>query len=136
MDCVIVLLPRHSNVGKLDVVAGSYYGAALAILEGDGTGNLESIATPTVGPKPYGIAIGDVDGDGIADVAAAVHDGNTVAVLRGTGDGALAPKLDYGTGSQPTGVVIGDFDGNHLPDLAVTGSASNVASVLLRSCVP
>lgn len=87
----------------------------------------------TVGVGPYGIAFGDIDGDGKLDLAVAnfggqaTGDGNTVSVLRNTsaiGNVTFAPKVNFTTGAGPRGVSPRDFDGDGKSDLAITNFAA------------
>jgi len=70
--------------------------------------------TYATGSNPWGIAVGDFNGDGKPDLAVTNTSDNTVSILLGNGDGTFQPHVDYPTGSRPTSVVVGDFnrDGN------------------------
>ncbi len=87
----------------------------------------------TTGTDPYGIAIGDIDGDGKPDLVVANYSSNTVSVFRNTSTsgsittGSFAAKVDFTTGTDPYGVAIGDIEGK--PDLVVTNSGSNTVSI-------
>ena len=88
------------------------------------------------GNSPLSVAIGDLDGDGVADLVITNGNSNTVSVLLGNGDGTFQPRQDFAVGNGPWSVAIGDLDGDGVPDLAVanTGSGSNpgnTVSVLL-----
>jgi trimeric autotransporter adhesin len=86
--------------------------------------------------SPFGIAIGDIDGDGLADMVCANQGSNTVSVFRNTStSGAIssasfAAKVDFTTGTSPYSVAIGDLDGDGKLDLAVANNSSNTVSVL------
>ncbi|MES1159541.1 MAG: FG-GAP-like repeat-containing protein, partial [Bacteroidota bacterium] len=90
---------------------------------------------------PYGVTIGDMDGDGLADLAVVnanyVFDGtsyiNTVSVLKNTSSTGLisfAPRQEFKTGSYPLDVSMGDLDGDGKPDLAIANGDGNTVSVL------
>jgi len=90
------------------------------------------------GVSPYFVAVGDLNGDGIADLVVANagtnYTGTTVSVLLGNGDGTFQPQMDFASGRQPRAVAIGDFNGDGKPDLAVANgilNAPGTVSVLL-----
>ena len=109
-------------------------GDSVSVLIGIGDGTFEAQVEYPVGDRPYSVAIGDFDGDGVPDLAVA-NWGNSdaVSVLIGIGDGTFEAQVMYPVGSSPTSVAIGDLDGDGVPDLAVSNSNGNV-SVLLNQC--
>ena len=92
-----------------------------------------------IGNQPYGLAIGDLDGDGKPDIATANHWDKQVGILTrnaaGTGwDGPVAAgTLTYG----PYAVAIGDLNADGKPDLAMAnageGTAESRMSVIMRN---
>jgi hypothetical protein len=75
------------------------------------------------GHKPNGIAVGDLNHDGIPDLVVANAFSNSgygnVAVLLGKGDGTFEKPVRYQAGVRPWQVVLGDFSGDGNLDLAV-----------------
>jgi hypothetical protein len=124
--------------GHLDLVGaggedlGSNNVAAwLAVLQGDGTGQLAAPVTYPTGDRVYsytsGLAVDDVDGDGVLDVATAVvrqggtDDGYELLVFPGTGGGALGgPQRSPATvGGIFAALAATDIDADGHADLVV-----------------
>lgn len=87
----------------------------------------------SVGSFPFGIAVGDFNGDDNLDLAVANTTSSTVSVLLGDGRGGFtaAPGSPFPVGADPSGIVTGDFNGDGNLDLAVTNEGSANVSVLL-----
>jgi hypothetical protein len=85
----------------------------------------------TVGNRPQGVAIGDVDGDGLPDLA--VANPGSVHVLRNTsvpGTISLVTQAVVTAGAGASSVAIGDLDGDGKPDLVTANETANTVSVL------
>jgi hypothetical protein len=67
--------------GKLDVAAINFSSNSVSILLGQGDGTFTAAVNYTVGQAPYGLAVGDFNGDGKLDVAAANSSSNNVSIL-------------------------------------------------------
>lgn len=119
--------------GKTDLAVANYSGNTVSVLRNTSTTGIISFAAKidlTTGSTPYGITIGDIDGDGKSDLAVTNYNSNSVSVFRNTstvGTIGFATKVDFTTGTGPAAVNIGDIDGDRNPDLAVTNY--NVATV-------
>ncbi len=127
--------------GKLD----------LAVVNNDSAGTVSVLlnTTPTgattvsfanhfdfaVGTHPTGLAIGDLNGDGVPDLAVVNHGDSTVSVLlNSTFPGNVAPAFTgqrpFATGTSPYAVAMADLNGDGKPDLVVTNGAAGSVSVL------
>jgi hypothetical protein len=100
------------------------------LLGGPGAGFGVPTAFP-VGHRPWGVAVGDFNGDTDPDLAVANYAGDTVSVLLGKPGGSFGVQIAYPARNAPFAVASDDFDGNGDPDLAVANLASDNISVLL-----
>ena len=95
----------------------------------------------TVGTRPYGVAVGDLNGDGRIDVVSTNEGagaGTTVSVLvnttpNGTATPTFAAKQDFTVGTQPNSVVIADLNGDGRADIATNNFGAATVSVLLNT---
>jgi hypothetical protein len=113
--------------GKADLLVATYSGSTadlsrdgLIFLKGDGHGGFAKPLSLPAGPAPTMLAVGDVDGDGIADVAVCDQAGQQVTLFF---KGLHSSEIVH-TNAPPTGIALGDLDGDGKADLAVaTGDA-------------
>jgi hypothetical protein len=115
--------------GVLDVVVPLVGAQAVEVLLGDGRGRFAAApGSPhaTAHARPYGVAVGDVDGDGRLDVVASHDDTDRVSVLVGDGRGRLrdAPGSPIALGRRIGRPLLADVDGDRRLDLVGAGSGA------------
>jgi uncharacterized protein (TIGR02145 family) len=156
-------ITTSSFASKVDLIASNPWGIAIGDIDGDGkpdlitsnqTNNSVSVFRNTstsgsitaasfetkvdfpTGPNPWGVALGDLDGDGKPDLVVANSGSNLVSVYRNTSisgsitTGSFAAYVDFTTGGSPEYVAIGDIDGDGKPDIVVSNLSNNTFSVL------
>jgi FG-GAP-like repeat/Abnormal spindle-like microcephaly-assoc'd, ASPM-SPD-2-Hydin len=142
-----VALADVNGDGHLDILvangstANGNSDGSVAVLLGNGNGTFPTAVTyDSGGLGASGIAVADVNGDGVPDVVTTV--GPTTAVFLGVGNGTLAPATSFLAGIPGTfavWVAIADVNGDGKPDLMVTtqyiGSPVGSVSVLLNTVV-
>jgi len=130
--------------GRADIVTTNLDGASVTVLLSDGKrGFVPAPGSPfPAGKKPFGVAIGDVNGDGRPDLIVGNWGGHpedesfdAVNVLLGEGKGKFSPlpgsPLRAGRG--PARVAIGDLNGDGFGDVAVANYVGDDVTVFYGS---
>jgi len=125
--------------GKLDLVIANNTDGTVTVLLGDGAGGFTPASgSPfTVGTGPYGVALGDLNGDGNLDIVTGNQGSNDATVLLGDGKGGFtratgSPYPTGTTGSAPSAVALADVNGDGYLDLIVPNSGSGDNNVMVR----
>src|SRR5262249_2065031 len=111
----------------------------VSILLGNGDGSFRSKADFATGTQPWGLAVGDFNGDGKRDLAVANRGANSISILLGNGDGTFLPKTDITLPPTPVtlirvvplAVTVGDFNGDGKADIALATQISNTDDMTL-----
>lgn len=131
--------------GNPDVVTTNTEGNDATVLLGDGKGGLaEAKGSPfPCGDNPFGIAIGDVNGDGKPDLAVVNSPGsmaegkgrNGVTVLLGDGTGAFTKMKGspFESGKIPNRIAIGDVNGDGINDIVSSDNDDDKIYLLLMT---
>jgi hypothetical protein len=116
---------------KPDLVYVSYGSNTVSTLvnSGDAAGTFAPKTTVPVGGAPQGVAMGDVNGDGLPDLVVADGATNALAILIGSGSGSLGAATFYPVGTNPMNVALGDVNGDGKLDAVVANYYSNSISV-------
>ncbi len=90
------------------------------------------------GAYPAGIAVCDLNGDGMPDLAVTNPSVGTISLLRNVstpGVFSFAPVISYPTGQYPSDLLLQDMDGDGRPDM-ITANYSGSSVSFLRNNLP
>jgi hypothetical protein len=127
--------------GAMDLVSLDTTTQDVSVLAGDGAGGFAAAVSYPIypfeevqdyNPWPWGLALGDVDGDGRPDIVTANTQNDSVSVLANDGTGAFPAFLNVGTGAHPGAVAIADIDGDGRADVITANRENADVSVLLQ----
>ena len=122
----------------VDLVTVNQSGQDVSVLVGTGAGAFAAAASYPIyfdvpndlyKPWAWGLALGDIDGDGWLDIVTANTQNDTVTVLANDA-GTFGSFAVFGTGALPGAVAIADMDGDGKPDVVTSNRENDDVSVL------
>jgi len=125
--------------GNADIITSNFKESSVSVLLGDGKGQF-SRRDFLVPAAPFGIAVGDFNGDRHLDIAIDHYSGqgtdpskNGLSILFGDGKGSftLAKGSPYPVGHYPATVVAGDLNGDGITDIAIPNNMENTVTIYL-----
>ncbi len=123
--------------GKLDVAVtlDQILAPKISVLFGGGDGSLGAYAQYTAGQSngdsPYGIASGDLNGDGLPDLVVALYGSKYVSVMLSQ-QGTFPTPLFFQVGNSPKGVALGDLDKDGRLDVVTVNYTDNQLASMLN----
>ena len=124
--------------GRLDVIAGFFFGGPGAVLRGDGSGGFSM--TALLEGESFGVnrfASADLDGDGAPELVLPFTESSSVGVVANDGAGGLSAPVSYRVDANPSqfqlvaAAVVADLTGDGKPDILTANKLTGTASVLL-----
>ncbi len=100
-----------------------------------GNGLFDTPMSISVGNGADGIAVGDLNNDGLPDMVITNYYANTISLLVNKGNGTFSPQIVYPTENSPLSVTLADFTGDGLPDIAVANKG-NGTIIIYPNTVP
>lgn len=117
----------------LDLIATNTLNNQLLVLLNNTSGSNISFGTPTIlntSNGPWGVDVGDIDGDQDIDIIVANRNQAFVNVFRHNGNFAAPAfsKIDIASSNPTRNIVMSDIDGDAKPDIAFSSFNTNTNS--------
>jgi FG-GAP-like repeat/Secretion system C-terminal sorting domain/IPT/TIG domain len=125
--------------GKPDIAVSCSDADVVSVLRNTSTVSTISFAAKTdiiTQDYPWGVAIGDIDGDGKPDIAASNLTTNSISVFKNNSTaGALSfsAATNFTTANSPRGIKIGDLNADGKPEIAAACYFSSSLLSILKN---
>jgi hypothetical protein len=114
--------------GRLDLVAANVYSNTLSVLQGnvDGTFSAVNPLVPPAGSFPFGLAVGDFNGDGRTDLVDTNSGINTLSVWLYQGNGSFQATTPANSIASLNVPYLQDLTGDGIPDTLILDSSGDI----------
>ncbi|MFP4467011.1 MAG: FG-GAP-like repeat-containing protein [Candidatus Goldiibacteriota bacterium] len=124
--------------GVNDIITGNFFDNTISVIEYSRGREASVTVYELEGSRPNGLAVGDINGDGLLDVAAANRDSDSIDIfIQKNGKLELAKSYaateDEDKTYGPVEIAIGDVTGDGLADIVFTHMRSHSIGVITQS---
>ena len=130
----VVLVDLDAD-GLLDAIVSNTSGDSLSILQGTTRQRFIEHSTIDLGAdsEPFGLAVSDLDGDGMLDILVTERGNDRLRLLQGAGGFAFTLGATLDAGTAPVGVVATDLDRDGDDDVVVSSPTDGTVRIFENS---
>ena len=138
---VVVAAADVTGDGAIDLITVNQSAQSVSVLAGDAHGNFGASMNYAIYPEtfvqdympwPWGMTLGDINGDGMLDIVTANTQNDTITVLPNDGAGGFGAFFNFDTGAHPGSVAVADMDGDGDLDVVTANRDNNNISVMIN----
>ncbi len=121
--------------GKLDLItangaSGDFSANDVSVLLGHGDGTFQAQQRFAAGSRLSGLALADVNADGIIDIITSSSKG--LSILLGNGNGTFQAQLRFAAPGGPSAVAVADVNADGKPDIVTANPSTRDISVFIH----